>query len=119
MSFLMVETEKDAPKAITRADIAEKIYQQIGLSRLESGALVDKVIDLIVDALLNQQEVKISSFGSFYVRQKGSRPGRNPKTLEVVNILPRRVLSFKASHTLKDLVNESLTKPKDVSGGAA
>ncbi len=90
---------------LTRADLCEAVYQEVGLSRNESAALVESVLDEITEALSQGDVVKISSFGSFSVRQKGERMGRNPKTGEEVPILPRRVLVFRASHVLKDRIN--------------
>jgi integration host factor subunit alpha len=92
---------------ITRADLSEAVYQEVGLSRNESANLVEVVLDEIADALTKGEMVKISSFGSFAVRQKGQRVGRNPKTGEEVPILPRRVLVFRASHVLKHRINEN------------
>ncbi len=74
---------------ITRADLAEAVYQEVGLSRNESAQLLETVLDEISTALIKDEVVKISSFGSFSVRQKGQRIGRNPKTGEEVPILPR------------------------------
>lgn len=91
---------------LTRADLAEAVYEQLGLSRNESGDLVEMVIDEMADALADGDNVKISSFGSFSIRQKGSRIGRNPKTGEEVEIKPRKILVFKASHVLKKAINE-------------
>lgn len=92
---------------ITRADLSEAVYQEVGLSRNESAALVETVLDEIAEALGRGEMVKISSFGSFSVRSKGQRIGRNPKTGEEVPILPRRVLVFRASHVLKSRINSS------------
>lgn len=92
-------------KTITRADLGDAVYQEVGLSRNESAQLVEQVLDEICDALVAGQGVKISSFGSFSVRQKGQRTGRNPKTGEEVPILPRKVLVFRASNILKDRIN--------------
>jgi len=92
-------------KTITRADLSEAVYQEVGLSRNESADLVESVLAEIANALTQGQTVKISSFGSFSVRQKGQRVGRNPKTGEEVPILPRRVLVFRASHVLKNRIN--------------
>jgi integration host factor subunit alpha len=92
-------------KTITRAQLSEAVYQEVGLSRNESADLVEVVLEQISDALSQGDSVKISSFGSFIVRQKSQRIGRNPKTGEEVPIRPRRVLVFRASHVLKDLVN--------------
>jgi integration host factor subunit alpha len=96
---------------VTRADLAEAVYQEVGLSRNDSAALVETVLDEVVAALSRGETVKVSSFGSFSVRQKGRRIGRNPKTGEEVPILPRKVLVFRASHVLKNKINRSLAKP--------
>jgi len=94
-----------AGSTMTRADLSESVYQEVGLSRNESAALVESVLEEISEALVRGEPVKISSFGSFSVREKGERIGRNPKTGEEVPIHPRRVLVFRASHVLKDRVN--------------
>lgn len=94
-----------AGKTVTRADLAEAVYREIGLSRNESAKLVESVLSLIGDGLTRGETVKISSFGSFSVRTKGQRIGRNPKTGEEVPIMPRKVLVFRASHVLKDWIN--------------
>ena len=94
-----------AGHTVTRAQLAEAVYQQVGLSRNESAELVESVIAEISRALERGDIVKISSFGSFAVRHKGQRVGRNPKTGEEVPISPRRVLVFRASHTLKHQIN--------------
>ncbi len=91
---------------VTRAQLSEAVYQEVGLSRNESAALVDQILDEMGHALVRGESVKISSFGSFLVRLKGERVGRNPKTGEEVPIRPRRVLVFRASHVLKDRVNK-------------
>jgi integration host factor subunit alpha len=90
---------------VTRAQLSEAVYQEVGLSRNESADLVEIVLKEIADALAKGENVKISSFGSFFVRAKGQRIGRNPKTGEEVPINPRKVLVFRASHVLKDRVN--------------
>lgn len=95
---------------MTRAQLAEAVYEQVGLSRNESADLVESVFDEIGESLVRGDTVKISSFGSFYVREKGTRMGRNPKTGDEVPILPRRVLVFRPSHVLKDLINRALSK---------
>ena len=92
---------------ITRADLSEAVYEEVGLSRNESAELVEAVLDEISSALVAGDTVKISSFGSFSVRHKGERVGRNPKTGEEVPILPRRVLVFRASHVLKQKINQA------------
>jgi len=90
---------------ITRADLAEAVYQEVGLSRNESAQLLETVLDEISSAFIKDEVVKISSFGSFSVRQKGQRIGRNPKTGEEVPILPRKVLVFRPSQVLKARIN--------------
>ena len=95
-----------AGKTITRADWSEVVYNTVGLSRGESSQIVETVLDEISDALVRGEDVKLSSFGSFLVRHKNGRIGRNPKTGEEVPIEPRRVLSFRASHVLKDKINK-------------
>lgn len=90
---------------VTRAELAESIYQEVGLSRNESADLVEAVLDQISSALVDGENVKISSFGSFVLRDKGQRIGRNPKTGEEVPIEPRRVLVFRPSQVLKDRIN--------------
>lgn len=95
-------------KTVTRADLSEAVYKRVGLSRTESAALVETVLDHITDCVVRGESVKLSSFGSFIVRNKGERVGRNPKTGEEVPISPRRVLVFKASNVLKQKINSAL-----------
>ena len=90
---------------ITRADLSEAVYKEVGLSRNESTQLVETVLNEIETSLIDGLNVKISSFGSFYVRNKSERIGRNPKTGEEVPILPRRVLVFRPSDSLRSRVN--------------
>lgn len=92
-------------RTITRADLAEAVYEEVGLSRNESSDLVESVLEEVSKALVDGENVKVSSFGSFTIREKGERIGRNPKTGVEVPILPRKVLVFRASHVLKDRVN--------------
>ncbi len=99
-----------AARTITRADLSEVVYQEVGLSRRDSAELVESVLNEISDALVRGEMVKLPSFGSFSVRQKDKRTGRNPKTGEEVPILPRRVLVFRASPVLKNRINESLSR---------
>ncbi|MEE8281666.1 MAG: integration host factor subunit alpha [Gammaproteobacteria bacterium] len=93
-----------AARTVTRANLSEAVYQEVGLSRSESEKLVDSVLNEISDALVRGEAVKVSSFGSFLIRQKGERVGRNPKTGDEFPILPRRVLVFRASPALKERV---------------
>jgi integration host factor subunit alpha len=90
---------------MTRAQLAEAIYANVGLSRNESAALLETVLERISAALESGEPVKISAFGTFLVRQKGQRVGRNPKTGVEVPILPRKVLSFRPSQVLKARIN--------------
>ena len=86
---------------LTRADIAAKINQQIGLSRNESAAIVESILDHMSDALAGGQNVKISGFGTFVLRDKAQRIGRNPKTGVEVPITPRRVLGFRPAQMVR------------------
>ncbi len=97
-----------AGKTVTRADLSEAVYQEVGLSRNESAELVETVLKEVSDTLTRGEAVKVSSFGSFAVRQKGQRIGRNPKTGDEVPILPRKVLVFRASNVLKNRINEAI-----------
>ena len=92
-------------KTLTRADLTEAVYAEVGLSRNESATLVESVLDEISDCLVSGENVKISSFGSFLGRHKNGRMGRNPKTGEDVPIEPRRVLVFRPSQVMKDRIN--------------
>jgi integration host factor subunit alpha len=92
-------------KTLTRADLSETLHRNIGLSRTESADMVNNVLDLVADALVDGQSVKLSSFGTFMVRAKRARMGRNPKTGEEVPITPRRVLVFRPSQVMKNVVN--------------
>lgn len=93
-------------KTLTRADLAEAVVAQVGLPRNESHELVELVLDSISRSLASGESVKLSSFGSFGIRQKGERVGRNPKTGEEVPITPRRVLVFRPSNIMKDRINK-------------
>lgn len=91
-------------KTLTRMDLSEAVFQEVGLSRNESAQLVESILQHVSDALVRGETVKISSFGTFSVRDKAARVGRNPKTGEEAPIPPRRVLSFRPSHIMKDRV---------------
>ena len=93
-------------KTLTRMDLSEAVFREVGLSRNESAQLVESVLRYMSDALVAGEQVKISSFGTFSVRSKKQRMGRNPKTGEEVPISPRRVLSFRPSHLMKERVAE-------------
>lgn len=90
---------------LTRADLSDAVHQQVGLSRTESADLVKSILDHVTETLVEGETVKLSSFGTFMVRSKSGRMGRNPKTGEEVPITPRRVLVFRPSHVLKDMIN--------------
>lgn len=94
-----------AQKTITRAELSEAVYQKVGLSRTESASLVELVLREVSDCIAQGETVKLSSFGSFVVRDKGQRIGRNPKTGIEVPIEPRRVMVFKPSNILKARIN--------------
>ena len=91
-------------KTLTRMDLSDAVFREVGLSRNESSDLVESVLELMSSALVKGEQVKISSFGTFSVREKNGRVGRNPKTGEEVPITPRRVLTFRPSHLMKEQV---------------
>jgi integration host factor subunit alpha len=93
-------------KTLTRMDLSESVFREVGLSRNESADLVESVLEKISASLVAGEQVKISSFGTFSIRQKNARVGRNPKTGEEAPIPPRRVLTFRPSHLMKDRVSE-------------
>jgi integration host factor subunit alpha len=90
---------------LTRADLTESVFQAVGLSRNESAQMVEDMLEEMCSALADGEMVKLSSFGTFAVRQKAQRMGRNPKTGDEVPIEPRRVLVFRPSHVLKAIIN--------------
>lgn len=92
-------------KTITRADVAEKICNEVGLSRKDASDIFDTVLDEIVQELIKGSEVKLSSFGTFSLRDKNARVGRNPKTGVEAEISSRRVISFKPSQTMRKIIN--------------
>ena len=89
---------------MTRADLADVVHREIGLSRAESSSMVEQVLHHMCHALSDGNNVKVSGFGSFILRDKGERIGRNPKTGVEVPITPRRVMTFRASQMLKDRI---------------
>ena len=97
-------------KTLTRADLAEAVVRKVGLPRNESQDLVELVLGEISASLARGESVKLSSFGSFGIRQKGERMGRNPKTGEEVPITPRRVLVFRPSNIMKERINQGLVR---------
>ncbi|MBR1605314.1 MAG: integration host factor subunit alpha [Alphaproteobacteria bacterium] len=92
-------------KTVTRADVAETIYEEIGLSRKDSNDILDMILDEITQELVRGNEVKLSSFGTFSLRDKKERTGRNPKTGVDAVITPRRVISFKPSQMMRKEIN--------------
>ncbi|MBS1983710.1 MAG: integration host factor subunit alpha [Bdellovibrionales bacterium] len=90
---------------LTKVDIVERVSSRCGYSKLEAAELVEKVFEMLKDALGNGENVKISGFGNFVLRDKRSRKGRNPQTGEAMEISSRRVMSFKVSQVLKEAIN--------------
>ena len=98
-------TGKKLNRALTRAELSEALITEVGLARSDSSALIDQVFSIIIDALAREESVKLSSFGTFQVRHKKPRLGRNPKTGVQAEISERRVVTFRPSHILKARVN--------------
>ena len=99
LSFESLETP-----ALTKAQLADLLFEQIGLNKRESKDMIDAFFDLIAQSLVNGTDVKISSFGNFQIRTKAPRPGRNPRTGESIPIEARRAVTFHASHKLKEQI---------------
>jgi len=99
LSFESLETP-----ALTKAQLADLLFEQIGLNKRESKDMIDAFFDLISQSLVEGQDVKISSFGNFQIRTKAPRPGRNPRTGEAIPIETRRAVTFHASHKLKEQI---------------
>jgi len=93
-----------ATGTLTRADLADALHRDVGLSRAESAGLVEQILSNMCSALADGENVKISGFGTFVLRDKGQRVGRNPKTGVEVPIAPRRVLTFRASQMLRQRI---------------
>ncbi|MNI01191.1 Integration host factor subunit alpha [compost metagenome] len=104
------ETQVAGHQTLTRADLCEAVHEEVGLSRQECSGLVERTLDLIVDALEQGETVKLSGFGVFQVREKRARMGRNPKTGEPAAINPRRVISFRASQIMKSRVHDAVVE---------
>jgi integration host factor subunit alpha len=94
-------------QTLTRADLSDVVHREIGLSRADSSTMVENVLALMCESMSNGENVKISGFGTFVLRDKGERVGRNPKTGIEVPIAPRRVLTFRASNMLRDRIAEA------------
>ncbi len=97
---------------MTKAEIVEQIYEQVGFSKKESAELVEKVFDIIKETLAEGEKVKISGFGNFVVREKNARTGRNPQTGQEILLGARRVLTFKPSLVLKNILNDGSEEPR-------
>jgi integration host factor subunit alpha len=95
---------------VTRADLCEAVHEQVGLTRQDCSELVERVLELMCQALENGEQVKLSGFGVFQVRAKRARMGRNPKTGEPAAIDPRRVIGFRASQVMKARVDAALSR---------
>ena len=100
----MSVTSEDDAGTLTRADLADVVHTKLGLSRAESASMVERLLAHMCEALSNGENVKISGFGSFVLRDKGERIGRNPKTGVEVPIAPRRVMTFRASQIMRDRI---------------
>ena len=96
--------EADAANTLTRADLADVVHRRLGLSRAESASVVERVLHHMCNALAQGQNVKVSGFGTFILRDKGQRIGRNPKTGVEVPIAPRRVMTFRASQIMRERI---------------
>ena len=105
-----ISVESLETPALTKAHLADLLFEQIGLNKRESKDMVDAFFDLIVDSLIEGTDVKISGFGNFQIRTKAARPGRNPRTGELIPIEARRVATFHASHKLKDVIQSGGTE---------
>jgi len=99
--------------ALTKADLAESLFNELGLNKREAKELVELFFEQIRSALVNGEQVKLSGFGNFGLRHKSSRPGRNPKTGEEIPITARRVVTFRASHKLKERVERNVRQHPD------
>lgn len=107
-------------KTLTRADLAEAMVQKVGLARNDAQDMVELILQEISDSLAKGENVKLSAFGSFGIRSKGQRIGRNPKTGQEVPITPRRVLVFKPSNIMKARINTALkTRSRNGSGNGS
>ena len=101
---------------MTKAEIVEHIYEKVGFSKKESAELVEKVFEIIKETLASGEKVKISGFGNFVVREKNARKGRNPQTGEEIRLAARRVLTFKPSLVLKNVLNDEESERREGRG---
>ncbi|RMX07677.1 integration host factor subunit alpha [Corticibacter populi] len=107
MNDFPIDIDSLETTSLTKAQLADLLYERIGLSKRESKDIVDAFFELIVRRLIDGESVRISGFGNFQVRTKGARPGRNPRTGEVIPIEARKVVTFHASNKLKEQVQQS------------
>jgi integration host factor subunit alpha len=110
-----LQAEKELP-TLTKAELAEMLFERVGLNKREAKDMVETFFDEIRDALVGGEEVKLSGFGNFQLRNKPQRPGRNPKTGEEIPITARRVVTFHASQKLKSMVEEVAQEPDPTNG---
>ena len=106
LSTMDITADNLETSALTKAQLAELLFEQIGVNKRESKDMVDAFFDLISDNLVEGDDVKISGFGNFQIRTKAPRPGRNPRTGETIPIQARRVVTFHASHKLKAQIQD-------------
>jgi len=104
LGIARLNRDADANATLTRADLADVVHRRLGLSRAESASLVERVLHHMCASLSDGENVKISGFGTFILRDKGQRVGRNPKTGVEVPIAPRRVMTFRASQIMRDRI---------------
>jgi len=104
LGIARVTNDADAANTLTRADLADVVHRRLGLSRAESAGVVERVLHHMCHALSEGENVKVSGFGTFILRDKGQRVGRNPKTGVEVPIAPRRVMTFRASQIMRDRI---------------
>ena len=103
-SKVLMDSELNAQSALTKAQLADLLFDQLGVSKREAKDMVDAYFDLISSSLVRGEEVKLSGFGNFQIRTKAPRPGRNPRTGELIPIDARRVVTFHASSKLKEQI---------------
>lgn len=108
-SLLELNVESLESPALTKAQLADLLFEQIGLNKRESRDMIDAFFDLITSSLVDGKDVKISGFGNFQIRHKAPRPGRNPRTGEIIPIKARRVVTFHSSHKLKQQIQGDST----------
>lgn len=101
---VLIQDDVDAVGALTKAQLADLLFDQLGVSKREAKEMVDAYFDLISKSLVQGEEVKLSGFGNFQIRTKAPRPGRNPRTGELIPIDARRVVTFHASTKLKEQI---------------